>query len=278
MERKSIMKNISSPVKRVKHSFTLIELLVVIAIIAILASILMPALSSARERGKASQCMNNLKQCGLAMQLYIEDHKEMPLYYASARTFREMICKESMQRYGTDEQKKRLGGNYLSSEKMVLCPAVFPYVPLPKSAPDPIGSANMGWHISTYGATLHADHHPTTYASGTAEFEKERDNMAFIIGNRSAGGVSVRPAFIRHPSRFYMIADSASIKDKRNCPWYWIDFGNIGFAGNHNGRANVAWLDGHVDTNDHGALRQKLPSKASAAKLFIDTTSYSWIQ
>ena len=266
----------------VKHSFTLIELLVVIAIIAILAAILMPALTSARARGKASQCTNNLKQCALAMQLYIEDHKEMPLYYVHTtnnyRTFREMICKESMQRYGTDEQKKRLGGNYLSTEKMVLCPAVFPFVPLPKSAADPIGSANMGWHISTYGGSLHADHHPTTYAAGTDELAKERDNIAFFIGQRSLGGISVRPAFIRHPSRFYMIADSASVKDKRNCPWYWIDFGNIGFAGNHNGRANVAWLDGHVDANDHGSLRQKMPSKASATKLFIDTTSYSWIQ
>ena len=276
------MKNSSFPGMSVKHSFTLIELLVVIAIIAILAAILMPALTSARARGKASQCTNNLKQCALAMQLYIEDHKEMPLYYVHTtnnyRTFREMICKESMQRYGNDEQKKRLGGNYLSTEKMVLCPAVFPFVPLPKSAADPIGSANMGWHISTYGGSLHADHHPTTYAAGTDELAKERDNIAFFIGQRSLGGLSVRPAFIRHPSRFYMIADGASIKDKRNCPWYWLDFGNSGFAGNHNGRANVAWLDGHVDANDHGSLRQKMSSKASAAKLFIDTTSYSWIQ
>ena len=276
------MKNSSFPGMSVKRNFTLIELLVVIAIIAILAAILMPALTSARARGKASQCTNNLKQCALAMQLYIEDHKEMPLYYiyttGNHRTFREMICKESMQRYGTNEQKKRLGGNYLSTEKMVLCPAVFPFVPLPKDAPDPIGGANMGWHISTYGASLDAGHHPTTYAAGTDEYAKERDNMAFFIGQRSLGGVSVRPAFIRHPSRFYMIADGASVNNKRNCPWYWLDFGNSGFAGNHNGRANVAWLDGHVDANDHGSLRQKMPSMASAAKLFIDTTSYSWIQ
>ena len=265
---------------RKSMDFTLIELLVVIAIIAILASILMPALSSARARGKANQCTNNLKQCALAMQLYIEDHKMMPLYYmaGNARTFREMICKESMQRYGTSEQKKRLGGSYLSSEKMVLCPAVFPFVPLDKSAPDPIGSANMGWHISTYGASLHADHHPTSHPAGSDEYLRERETLAFKMGDRAFGGICVRPSFIKNPSRFYMIADGASVKNKRNCPWYWLDFGNSGFAGNHNGRANVAWLDGHVSTNDHGSLRQLMPKTASYAKLFLETDTYNWVQ
>ena len=262
---------------RVKRTFTLIELLVVIAIIAILASILMPALSSARERGRSSQCANNLKQCTLAMQTYIDDHKEFPLYYNSTYTFREMICKDSMKRYGSAAAQKSLGGNYLSNEKMVLCPSRFPFVPLDRSAKDPIGNATMGWHISTYGATLHADHHPVTYPSGTDEYNKERDNIAFIMGQRSLGGVSVRPAFIRKPSIFYMIADGASVKDHRNCPWYWLDFGNSGFLGAHNGRANVSWLDGHVSSNDNGSLRTVIPALATKAKVIIDAQSYTWI-
>ena len=69
-----------------KRSFTLIELLVVIAIIAILAAMLMPALSRAREGGRATACAGNMKQLGTAMVLYSDDFKRLPAYGNSTET------------------------------------------------------------------------------------------------------------------------------------------------------------------------------------------------
>ncbi len=62
---------------RKQSGFTLIELLVVIAIIAILASILLPVFATARERSRMADCASNLKQIGVATQMYTQDSDEM---------------------------------------------------------------------------------------------------------------------------------------------------------------------------------------------------------
>lgn len=76
-----------NPTSTSRPAFTLIELLVVISILALLASLLLPALSSARERGRRAICLSNLRQVGIAIQCYASDSEGKMPYGPKAPPF-----------------------------------------------------------------------------------------------------------------------------------------------------------------------------------------------
>jgi prepilin-type N-terminal cleavage/methylation domain-containing protein/prepilin-type processing-associated H-X9-DG protein len=223
-----------------KSNFTLIELLVVIAIIAILAAILLPALNSARERGRSASCINNLKQCGMATSQYGSDYNDfIPLTLRTSADESHALWLSKALVVGwnaTFGPPVDPGKGYLPTLDIITCPsAIVGYNPADGTRAEWI-KFNGG-----YATPYSADYQP--YTSGNSEVTKRLTYSEYPNHAISAGADLKRASSV---STVLLLAEASN--STRSC-MYWGTSGTSIMDMRHGARGNFLWGDGHVSSN-----------------------------
>jgi prepilin-type N-terminal cleavage/methylation domain-containing protein/prepilin-type processing-associated H-X9-DG protein len=236
--------------KRALHGFTLVELLVVIAIISLLATMIGAGLSKAKGSAKNAVCVSNMKQIGLASQMYWDDNAQRTFPFLSSRDMDGAVYWFGRLSNGPEgsRQLDRSKGAiwiYLEGGRIQVCPSFRYQDPLYK--PKAI-SASYG-----YGYNLHL----TQSQPGGTSFDARGRLMTQLAS----------------PSDTALFADSAQINDfqapaSRDQPlieeFYYINHGPALYSNGHfrhNDRAETVFCDGHVspETPEDGTTDFRLP-------------------